>query len=107
MNEQRDQLSQGIKIQRSNFELMAKQRTLQMDAILQEKMNHEINAYRVEIDSRVRGVKEGVQRVIEEKIKREKDVVESRIGSLRKQMEENRDKIGQKVRGLKDRLQLL
>lgn len=67
-------------------------------------MNSEIDAYRVEIDSKVRGVKEGVQRVIEEKVKREKDVVDSRIGSLRKQIDENRDKVGQKVRGLKDRL---
>ena len=67
-------------------------------------MNSEIDAYRVEIDSKARGVKEGVQRVIEEKVKREKDVVDSRIGSLRKQIDENRDKVGQKVRGLKDRL---
>ena len=78
-----------------------------METIVQEKMNNEIGSYRIEIDSKVRGVKEGVQRVIEEKVKREKDIVETRIGSLRKQMDENRDKISQKVRGLKDRLQML
>ena len=78
-----------------------------METIVQEKMNNEIGSYRIEIDSKVRGVKEGEQRVIEEKVKREKDIVETRIGSLRKQMVENRDKISQKVRGLKDRLQML
>lgn len=83
MNEQRDQLSQGVKMQRTNFEIMAKQRAMQMETTLEEKVAHEVNEYRADLDAKVRGVREGVQRVLEEKVKREKEIVESRISSLR------------------------
>lgn len=107
MNEQRDQLSQGVKMQRTNFEIMAKQRTMQIETALEEKVAHEVNSYRTEIDAKVRGVREGVQRVLEEKVKREKEIVESRISSLRQQMDDNKERISQKMRGLKDRMQNL
>jgi hypothetical protein len=56
---------------------------MQIETNLEEKVTHEVNQYRTEIDAKVRGVREGVQRVLEEKVKREKDIVESRISSLR------------------------
>lgn len=65
-----------------------------METVVQEKMNDEIGSYRIEIDSKVKGVKEGIHRVIEEKVKREKDIVDSRISTLRKQMDDNQNKIG-------------
>ena len=78
-----------------------------METLLEEKVTHEVNSYRTEIDAKVRGVREGVQRVLEEKVKREKEIVESRISSLRQQMDDNKERISQKMRGLKDRMQNL
>ena len=78
-----------------------------METTLEEKVAHEVNEYRADLDAKVRGVREGVQRVLEEKVKREKEIVESRISSLRQQMDDNKEKIGQKMRALKDRMQNL
>ena len=47
----------------------------------------------MELDTKVRGVREGIQRVFDERIKREKDVVDSRILTVRNQMDNNKEKI--------------
>ena len=61
----------------------------------------------MELDTKVRGVREGIQRVFDERIKREKDVVDSRILAVRNQMDNNKEQISLKLRSLKDRMQSL
>lgn len=56
------------------------------------------------MDIRIRGVRDGVQRVLEERIKREQQVVDARITVVKNQMEENKERVQKKIRGIKDRL---
>ena len=83
MNEQKDILVHEVKIKKNEFETAARQRTIQIENNLDERMNQEGNQFRVELDTKVRGVREGIQRVFDERIKRERDVVDSRILTVR------------------------
>ena len=60
MNEQKDILVHEVKIKKSEFEIAAKQRTMQIENNLEERMNQEGNQFRVELDTKVRGVREGI-----------------------------------------------